>query len=227
MKGCLTDQSASNQILCSTSSSTTNTTSPLCTSCSTANDCNIETVRRDENCVICNSGLEPNCAQTPESLHVDHCSIPSEGQCVTRIVNGATVRGCKGILSATEAEQCRNNTAASQCAITAGQGSNNKIIPANRLKCFQCDSRVDATCVQEQGNTTQALPCRRFLQPENCLKLTMNDGSGELNLRFVASKFHSIVLKFLYSYSRMRGGFQCWHLPAGIVPKMRKHQGWM
>lgn len=179
IKGCLADQTRTNQLLCSTSSSTTNTSSPLCSSCSTGNDCNIETVRRDENCIVCNSALDLNCAQRPTNLHTNHCSVPSEGQCYARVLNGATVRGCRGNLLSTEVENCRNNTAASQCSITAGQGSNNQILPANRLKCYHCDSRVDATCTQDQVNITSPLPCKRFVRPENCLKLTMNDGSGE------------------------------------------------
>lgn len=184
-RGCLSDQSTSNQRICTASSSTTNTTSPLCTTCSNSSNCNIDTVRKDENCITCNSALEPNCAQRPMSLKLEHCSVASEGQCFSRIINGATVRGCQGHLSASEASQCRNNTVASQCAITSGQGSNNQIIPMNRLKCFQCDSNVDETCTQAQENVTLALPCKKFFQPENCLKLSMNDGSGELLQRFL------------------------------------------
>lgn len=178
IQGCLADQSTTNQLLCSTSSSTTNTTSPLCSSCSESNDCNIDTVRKDENCISCSSALEINCAQRPSILHSERCSISSEGQCFTRILNGASVRGCIGLLSTTELDQCRSS-AYSQCDITFGQGSNNQIIPTNRLKCFQCDSRSDPLCTQKQENSTSALPCRRFIQPENCLKLTRNDGSGE------------------------------------------------
>lgn len=177
IQGCLADQTTTNQLLCSTSSSTTNTTSPLCSSCSERNDCNFETVRKDENCITCSSALEIDCAQRPSVLHSERCSIPSEGQCFTRILNGATVRGCSGSSSKEELDQCRSNS--STCAITSGQGSNNKVIPTNRLKCFQCDSRSDPLCTQKQENSTTALPCRRFIQPENCLKLTRNDGSGE------------------------------------------------
>lgn len=183
-RGCLSDQSSSNQLICTTSSSTTNTTSPLCTTCSGRENCNIDTVRKDENCITCNSALDRNCAQQPRLLGYQHCSVPSEGQCFTRIVGGATVRGCRGFLSEAASTQCRNNTVASQCAITSGPGSNNQILPMNRLRCFQCDSNVDETCIPKQENDTLALPCRKFVQPENCLKLTLNNGNGECRRDF-------------------------------------------
>lgn len=148
----------------------------LCTSCSSQNNCNIEMVRRDENCVFCSSALNPDCAQRPTYLSTEHCSVSSNGQCFTRIMNGATVRGCKGQLSSTELSQCNGNTPSSQCTITTGQGSNNKILPANRRKCFQCDSRIDPSCADVQTNKTLTLPCKKFFEPETCITLKTSDG---------------------------------------------------
>jgi hypothetical protein len=172
-KGCLSDQTSTIQTTCASASN------PLCTSCSLEDNCNLETVRKDENCIICNSALDPNCAQRPTLLRPEHCSVQSEGQCFARIKSGATVRGCRGLLSASEATLCRNNTESSQCSITASQGSNNQILPLNRLRCHHCDSRVDAKCTEKQENGTLTLPCKKFIQPENCLKLTLNDGAGK------------------------------------------------
>lgn len=170
-KGCLADQSAGNKAICASSSNV------LCDSCSSRDNCNLETVRRDENCVTCNSALDPKCAQMPEVLTAQHCSIPSDGQCFERVVSSATVRGCRGLLTSLEASYCRNNTAAAQCTITTGQGSNNKIIPLNRRKCYHCDSRVDASCSGKPSNGTIPQPCKKFSNPANCLKLELN-GAG-------------------------------------------------
>lgn len=209
-KGCLADQSASNQLTCSLTSSVTNTSSPLCTACSGSDNCNSDTVRKDENCIICSSALEANCAQRPSILQHEHCSVPSEGQCFTRILNGATVRGCRGLLSEADSTQCRNNTVASQCAITSGQASNNKIVPSNRLKCFYCDSRVDETCLEKQENISLSLPCKKFFQPENCLKLTYSDGSGKYRRDFhikISFAYRDNFPRFFHSCSRMRRRF--------------------
>lgn len=172
-KGCLADVPEVNQTTCATSSS------PLCVSCSSRDNCNFETVRTDEACIVCNSALDPKCAQKPISLKAEHCAVPSEGKCFSRIVNGTTVRGCRGLLTASDAAQCMNNTQSSLCTITTGQSSNNVIIPQNRFTCYQCDSRVDASCSEKPTNSTETLPCKKFSPPESCLKLILNDGGGE------------------------------------------------
>lgn len=171
------------------------TSNPVCSACSSHDNCNIETVRKDENCVVCSSALDSNCAQRPTNLPAEHCSLPSDGQCYTRIMSGATVRGCKGALSLTESNQCRDNTASSQCTITTGQRSNNKILPENRRRCYYCDSRTDASCKDEQKNSSLTLPCKRFVQPEKCLKLNLNDGAGEWHKNLFLS-FHLIISIF-------------------------------
>lgn len=172
-KGCLSDQTINNQEICS------NPSNMLCTSCLN-NDCNYGTVRRDENCITCNSAMDASCSQHPTYLLAEHCSAPSNGQCFQKIQAGATVRGCRGLLSETEADKCRNNTVSSQCSITSGTGSNNRVIPHNRLQCYHCDSRVDASCADEQKNQTLTLPCKKFLEPENCVKLELKVGGGKL-----------------------------------------------
>lgn len=174
-KGCLADQSAANQIACASS------TNPLCTSCSSRDNCNFETVRKDENCIVCSSALDANCAQRPSVLQAEHCSLSSDGQCFARIKSGATVRGCLGQLSSTEATACRNNTASSQCVVSAGEASNVRIVPENRRRCFHCDSRIDATCSNKPTNMNATLPCRAFHQPEECLKLELKDGAGNVH----------------------------------------------
>lgn len=104
------------------------------------------------------------------TLTPQHCPIPSDGQCFERVVSGATVRGCKGLL---DAASCRNN--ATLCTITSGSGSNKQVIPANRRLCYHCDGKVEATCSEKPSNGTLTLPCKKFSQPENCLKLEMNN----------------------------------------------------
>lgn len=169
-KGCLSDLSQTHKELCSSSNI-------LCSTCSSRDDCNFDTVRRDENCIICSSGLNANCAQKPSLLHAEKCSVPSDGQCFSRVQSGATVRGCKGSLPSSDDKECSNNLT---CSITSGQGSNNKIIPANRLKCFHCDSRVEASCSGKPENMTLTLPCKKYFPTEFCLKLELND-AGKLS----------------------------------------------
>lgn len=176
-KGCFADQSADNKAIC------TNASNVLCDSCSSHDNCNIGTVRRDENCVICNSALDPICAQKPALMTAQHCSVSSDGQCFERIVSGATVRGCRGLLSSSDVSYCRNNTASSQCIITSGQGSNNKIVPQDRRRCFHCDGRVDATCSEKPENQSLTLPCKKFSKSsENCLKIELNGAGLQLNI---------------------------------------------
>lgn len=146
----------------------------LCSSCSSHNNCNSDTVRRDENCIICSSDLNPNCAQKPNALHNERCSVPSDGQCFSRVLNGATVRGCKGVLTSADDRECSNNLT---CSVSSGQGSNNKIIPQNRLKCYHCDSRVEASCSEKPTNKSSTLPCKKYFPTENCLKLELNGAS--------------------------------------------------
>lgn len=136
---------------------------------------------------------------------MQHCSVPSGGQCYSRIQSGSTVRGCRNILASSEVEQCRNTTASSQCTTTQGQGSNNRIIPLNRRKCFHCDSRIDATCSGMPANAS-TLPCKRFSQAESCLKLELN-GAGTNGRNF---SYFSLSLPriFFFSCSRMCCRFQ-------------------
>lgn len=159
MRGCLSDQTTTNQALCSGSD-------PRCSSCSTSSDCNSDTVRRDEVCVTCNSALEPRCSQEPTKLTPVPCSMPSNGQCFTRLISGATDRGCQGLV----AGACSGTN----CTLT-GSGLNNNIMPANRRKCYHCNSDSDASCSKFQNNSSiPSLPCIRLSEPEACIKIVMN-----------------------------------------------------
>lgn len=190
MKGCFSDMTLSDQGKCNS------TANPLCISCTTRN-CNIETVRKDENCIVCNSGLDSNCSQKPETLHAEHCLLSSGGECFTRILNGATARGCAGTLTASELSQCRSNSNSSQCLLTTGQGTNNKIYPENRLECYHCDSRINAECFDSfDKDHHQTLPCKIFSQPEQCLKLNINN-NGEILIEFHVSLFKDTLFSVI------------------------------
>lgn len=201
----MSDLSVENQFTCVSESNT------LCTACSSRDNCNIDTVRRDELCLVCNSALDPTCSQQPSEVIAEHCQTPSNGQCFSRIQNGATVRGCMGSL--TSADQCRNATQNSvlvpstQCYAYSGGSSNNKVIPTDRLKCYHCDSHIDAACLEKPTESTPLLPCIKFVQPENCLKLVLSDKSSELNeLNF--KKFPMLINIFpSYSCSWLRFRF--------------------
>ncbi|CRL01118.1 CLUMA_CG014195, isoform A, partial [Clunio marinus] len=172
-KGCLADQSLEDQVVCSDS------TNGLCASCSHKDNCNIATVRSDENCIICNSALDSKCAQTPNELNVEHCSSESNGECFARIEGSLTIRGCKGDLSLPDFIECNDNKNSSQCLIAFGQGSNDGMVPRNRLTCYHCDSKIDPGCVEDQVEQTnnKPLPCKNYLSPEKCFILKYHDGN--------------------------------------------------
>lgn len=162
MKGCLSDQTTTNQALCSG-------TDPRCSSCSSSSNCNTDIVRRDEVCVTCNSALEPKCSQDPTKLTPVRCSVPSNGQCYTRLIGGATDRGCQALVT--------GGCSGTNCTLSAS-GLNNKIMPENRRKCYQCNSDSDAGCLKiSNGTAIPSLPCIRFSQPEACIKIVLNDTS--------------------------------------------------
>lgn len=129
-------------------------------------------VRKDEKCVICSSSLDANCAQKPGVLQPEQCPVPSNGECYSRVKQGATVRGCKGGLPSEDESECRGNIT---CSVTSGSGSNNQIIPNNRLKCFHCDSRVDSTCSEKPTNKSLTLPCKNYVPTESCLRLELGE----------------------------------------------------
>lgn len=173
----MSDLSPENQAICS------NASNSICTACSSRNNCNTDTVRRNEQCLVCSSALEPKCSQQPSEVAAEHCGVPSGGQCFTRIQAGATIRGCMGSLSS---GQCMNQTESvllptSLCTVDSGPGTNNKIVPIGRLKCYHCDSRIDDSCHDGPTSSTPTLPCISYLRPEMCLKLDLNDGSGEFS----------------------------------------------
>lgn len=92
------------------------------------------------------------------------------------ISGGTTIRGCRGALNTTQLAQCTNTT---QCITSYGQGSNNKIIPTDRLKCYYCDSRVNKDCADEQTDETITLPCKKYSNENQCIELRPEDGVGK------------------------------------------------
>ena len=76
-RGCRADLSTIDETKCSG-------TNLQCARCS-SNNCNTLNVRSDENCIVCNSALEANCAQKPSILTSAHCRNASDGFCFTRI----------------------------------------------------------------------------------------------------------------------------------------------
>lgn len=175
VKGCFADQSKNYQNYCSNSSAS------ICQTCS-GNNCNIDQVRRDEQCIVCNSAIDETCSQQPNKLPAQHCSTVSNGTCFERIFDGATIRGCSGNLNELEMSNCNESN---NCKLTRySNHPNDEIIPANRLKCQHCDSRIDATCADPDiKNREEILPCKRFAQPESCIKIELN-GSSEFSKYF-------------------------------------------
>ncbi|KAG5682586.1 hypothetical protein PVAND_011931 [Polypedilum vanderplanki] len=165
MKGCLADQSITIQNQCASNSST-------CISCSN-NNCNTDVVRQDEACIVCSSDVDSNCAQKPNTLFAKKCFIVSDGQCFTRILNGVTIRGCKGDLSSAIISNCNGEN----CTLSTGQGTNKKIFPTKRLKCHHCNSQIDKNCSQPKTDKDEILPCKKYSGVEKCIIIKSSSGT--------------------------------------------------
>lgn len=90
--------------------------------------------------------------------------------------------------------------------ISAGEASNYRIVPENRLRCFTCDSLTDENCVEIQTNLLHILPCRNFVKPEKCLKISYANGRGE-----ISSNNFFILKSYFFSHNTVIRGCEADH----------------
>lgn len=97
-----------------------------------------------DSCVQCDSNTDARCATDPMSLLAKNC-LNTSSKCYTRIVNGATVRGCASDLTNATANACNNEMDCLICSFM--EGCNRQIFPTHRAQCLQCDGNsTNSTC---------------------------------------------------------------------------------
>uniref|UniRef100_A0A182Y074 DUF753 domain-containing protein n=1 Tax=Anopheles stephensi TaxID=30069 RepID=A0A182Y074_ANOST len=131
-----------------------------CTVCDSSDGCNEEP--RALQCIACSSRDDPRCADPMAAgLSMQMCLV---GGCVTLIDDdGYTVRGCATEYDASS-ESCTAAEATATCHVcTAGDACNNALLPANRLKCYQCSEAACLDVSQQQPSV-----CQRYSATEAC-----------------------------------------------------------
>uniref|UniRef100_A0A182NV67 DUF753 domain-containing protein n=1 Tax=Anopheles dirus TaxID=7168 RepID=A0A182NV67_9DIPT len=144
-----------------------------CVACPRLN-CNTAKVRQDDRCLQCTSNMT-HCSNGLRTATT--CTAPSEGKCFSRVEEkGFLLRGCLSDVSEPEFEaSCSSD--AHNCGVCNGPGCNAAFLPANTLRCAQCDSKQELACAQEQRNDISAQYCRRHVQDDRCYVRTDVDGS--------------------------------------------------
>ncbi|KAL9919499.1 uncharacterized protein ACN427_001451 [Glossina fuscipes fuscipes] len=110
-------------------------------------------------CIFCDSSNTPDCAQQPNLIETTKdCKAPND-ICVTRILEGHTLRGCFAQLNSTEQNCVKTGT----CHKCKGDNCNNQIFPDDRRQCYICNSTEHANCAADP------------LKPEVCPIYDSND----------------------------------------------------
>ncbi|XP_034108700.1 uncharacterized protein LOC117570904 [Drosophila albomicans] len=113
-------------------------------------DCNdLTRLPASGECIACDSSRTPNCAQSPSDVETTvTCQAPLS-DCVTRLENGNTIRGCLSSLSTTDGNACVAN---GTCASCAGGKCNLEVFPANRRRCHICNSVANSNCADDPNS---------------------------------------------------------------------------
>ncbi|XP_055679722.1 uncharacterized protein LOC129787909 isoform X1 [Lutzomyia longipalpis] len=133
--------------------------------------CNIDQTMR-ENCAICDSTTDPNCASTPSSF-VQMCPFVYEydaGGCyLHKRVDGGIQRGCMVTATTDFIDICRKGE---ECKICRGQICNTKV---DFQECHVCDSEVDEdlTCLSNPANSPTKI-CQDY--GDSCAQLVVANG---------------------------------------------------
>ncbi|XP_017868180.1 PREDICTED: uncharacterized protein LOC108617050 [Drosophila arizonae] len=116
----------------------------------TTKDCNVLSgLPSSSICVACDSSKTPNCAQAPtEVTTTATCHAPLT-DCLTRLQEGHTVRGCLNSLSSSEGSACVAN---GTCVGCAGDKCNADIFPDGRLRCHICNSVANEDCSEDPNH---------------------------------------------------------------------------
>ncbi|KAL7738265.1 hypothetical protein ACLKA6_006596 [Drosophila palustris] len=100
-------------------------------------------------CIECDSSKTPNCAQSPKDVDTTVTCHAPLSDCVTRLENGHTVRGCLSSLSSADGNACVAN---GTCAACTGDKCNTEVFPADRRKCHICNSVANSDCANDPNH---------------------------------------------------------------------------
>ncbi|EDW00880.1 GH20775 [Drosophila grimshawi] len=134
-------------------------------------DCNeLTRLPSSGTCISCDSSKTPECAQSPTEVSTtDTCHAPL-ADCVTRLENGHTIRGCLNSLASNEGDACVAN---GTCASCAGSKCNVDIFPINRRKCHICNSVANSDCAAEPNHLAI---CPIYAADDTCVSSRDADG---------------------------------------------------
>ena len=97
-----------------------------------------------EACIQCNSAADPRCA-TETNFMAKACTN-SSSKCYTRVLNGATIRGCASELDNATVARCNNEMECVICGFM--DGCNRQIFPMYRAQCLQCEGNSTSVCAR-------------------------------------------------------------------------------
>ncbi|KAH8327097.1 hypothetical protein KR074_002710 [Drosophila pseudoananassae] len=141
-------------------------------------NCNTQNLTPIPNtCLQCDSQTESRCATNPNQLLTTGiCSVQPYTQCVTQIDSqGHTVRGCLSSLESDEFYECLTGDGET-CATCTGDRCNGlTVFPADRRKCYQCDSSSDPNCASSPSSSLSSTVCPIYSKDESCVT-TLIDG---------------------------------------------------
>lgn len=136
--------------------------------CSGKNCNNLDELPPSQQCVLCNSRSDSNCAVAPNNIKGDtQCTTLPHTSCYTRITeNGDTERGCLSSLEGDVFMGCLNGDSSTSCAVCSGDNCNKEVFPANRLQCHVCDSSTSPECKSEPNNLAY---CEKYDPKDTCV----------------------------------------------------------
>lgn len=118
-------------------------------------DCN----HGNPTCYVCNSADDTDCVGLQSKNHLKQCRT----DCVVFLDDeGYTVRGCAENFPELNVYECTESTFCSICDYTE---CNTAILPANRLKCYQCEGSED-DCLSPKKSEEKW--CARYQEDDSC-----------------------------------------------------------
>lgn len=115
-------------------------------------------------CLSCDSSKTLQCAQDPTNSVIStiSCHAPNS-ECIIRLEDGHTIRGCKSALTVTDSNACVANGTCSACS---GAKCNVDIFPSDRRRCHICNSSADSDCSK---NPNHLAVCPIYAANDGCI----------------------------------------------------------
>lgn len=113
-------------------------------------ECNdLSRLPNEGECLSCDSSKSLECAQDPTAVTSSITCHAPNSECITRLENGHTIRGCKSALSNTASDTC---TANGTCSVCSGAKCNAQVFPGNRRRCHICNSTANPDCAKQPNH---------------------------------------------------------------------------